>query len=250
MVQKFGPDNYIVLDLEMTGLSPKVDKVIEIGAVRVREGRQGETYSTFVNPYMPIPEKVIRLTGITDEMVCEKGISQDEAIQALLEFIGEDVIVGHNIVFDYSFLKQWAVNKKRPLELMACDTLKIARVLLPEVESKTLESLCAHYHIERRQAHRALDDTVETGILFEKLKEELATRIEDGKTSVDTGEKLFTPKILQYKAKRQTPVTAHQLKQLREYRQAHGINDVINWEILTRNEASRIMDKYYATYGR
>ena len=111
--------DYTVLDLEMTGLAPKRDKVIEIGAVRVRNGEIADTYGTLVRPGMSIPETVVQLTGITDEMVA-LGKEENVAMQELLQFIGDDILVGHNLIFDYSFLKQWAVNQKIPLELSAC----------------------------------------------------------------------------------------------------------------------------------
>ena len=158
--------DYTVLDLEMTGLAPKRDKVIEIGAVRVRNG---EIADTLVRPGMSIPETVVQLTGITDEMAA-LGKEENVAMQELLQFIGDDILVGHNLIFDYSFLKQWAVNQKIPLELSACDTLRIARALLPGAQSKKLESLCEYFQIEREHAHRALDDAVETYKVFENLK--------------------------------------------------------------------------------
>ena len=161
--------DYTVLDLEMTGLTPKRDKVIEIGAVRVRNGEIADTYGTLVRPGMSIPETVVQLTGITDEMAA-LGKEENVAMQELLQFIGDDILVGHNLIFDYSFLKQWAVNQKIPLELSACDTLRIARALLPGAQSKKLESLCEYFQIEREHAHRALDDAVETYKVFENLK--------------------------------------------------------------------------------
>jgi DNA polymerase-3 subunit alpha (Gram-positive type) len=250
MIRSIEPDNYTVIDLEMTGLSAKKDKVIEIGAVRCRGGCPAERYAVLVNPHMAIPKEVAELTGITDGLVAQNGIEEDAALEGLLDFIGDDIIVGHNVIYDYAFLKQWAVNKKRALELSACDTLKIARTLLSNVESKRLESLCTFYGIRRENAHRALEDTLETAQLFEKLKEECVRRISDGTLEPDKGAALFEPKKLQYRAKRQTPVTPHQVRQLQEYRAAHGLMDEIHWETLTRNEASRIMDSYYARYGR
>lgn len=233
------PENYTVIDLEMTGLAVKTDKVIEIGAVRVRGGKRKETYAMLVDPKRPIPEDVTRLTGITDAMAA-RGEETDTAIGGLLDFIGEDLIVGHNVSFDYRFLKQWAVNKKRSLELYACDTLKIARKLLPPEQPKNLEALCSYFGIGRQNAHRAMDDAAETQQIFEKLK------IIAGEENTQ----IFTPRILQVKAKRQTPATAHQVERLKEFRALHGITEEIFWDSLTRNEASRIMDRYYAVYGR
>uniref|UniRef100_UPI00405790F5 3'-5' exonuclease n=1 Tax=Agathobacter sp. TaxID=2021311 RepID=UPI00405790F5 len=229
--------DYVVIDLEMTGLSAKRDKIIEIGAVRVRDGKVTETFETFVNPKCPIPERVTELTGITNEMV-KDAMAEDDALKKLFAFLGEDVLVGQNVGFDYSFLKQWAVNKKYPFEKKACDTLKIARKLLPAEQPKNLEALCAYFHIERRRTHRALDDAMETAQVFEKLKE------------ITEEDSMFEPKPLVYRAKRQTPATPRQLQSLKEYRIRHNITDEINWETLTGNEASRMMDRYYSIYGR
>lgn len=231
--------DYTVIDLEMTGLNPKLDKVIEIGAVRVRGHKEAARYATLVNPRRSIPERVVELTGIMNEEVAA-GLDEDEAMQALIAFIGDDVIVGHNVSFDYSFMKQWAVNKRIPLTLRACDTLRIARAILQGEQSKKLEDLCVYYRIERERAHRALDDAVETHRILECMMQQILPE----KTE------LLIPRELTYKAKRQTPATAHQIERLREYRAQHDIRDEINWETLTRSEASRLQDKYYATYGR
>lgn len=236
------PENYVVLDLEMTGLSPKSDKIIEIGAVRIRKGKQEETLSALVNPGQPIPREVEELTGITQKMAAA-GEEQDKAIRNLLDFLGDDILVGQNVHYDYSFLKQWAVNHKILLEKQACDTLKIARQLLPKEQPKNLAALCTLWDIPRENAHRALDDAMETWKIFEKLKELAANQQENP-------QQLFIPRTLTYKAKRQTPVTPHQLEQIRTYRNVHGITEEICWENLTRNEASRLMDRYYAIYGR
>lgn len=235
------PKDYVVIDMEMTGLSAKNHKVIEIGAVRVRNGKVTDTLELFVNPKCPIPEKITELTGITDEMV-SAGLSEDEAMELLLAFVGEDVIVGQNVNFDYSFLKQWEVNHKRKTERIGCDTLKIARHLLPPEQPKKLENLCEYFQIERVRAHRALDDAVETGQVFECLK-----TLAEGKPEYES---FFEPKPLVYHAKKQTPATARQIQRLKEYCSLHLIADEINYENLTRSEASRIMDKYLAKYGR
>ena len=134
-------NEYVVLDLEMTGLSAKTDHIIEIGAVKIKNNTIVDTMECLVNPRCKIPTRVTELTGITDDMV-RLGRDKDEAILELLEFIDGYILVGQNINFDYSFLKQWAVNHKRPLEAMACDTLKLARVLLPAEQPKKLESQC------------------------------------------------------------------------------------------------------------
>ena len=234
-------DEYVVLDLEMTGLSAKTDHIIEIGAVKIKDNKVIATMECLVNPKCKIPTRVSELTGITDEMV-SSGRDKDEAISELLEFIDDQILVGQNVNFDYSFLKQWAVNHKRPLEAKACDTLKLARVLLPADQSKKLEDLCGYFGIERKRDHRALDDAMETWQIFEKLKTLMMER-ENGATYLE-------PFSLTYKAKKQTPATPKQIERLKNYRQLHQIEDEINWETLTKSEASRIVDKYILVYGR
>lgn len=234
-------NEYVVLDLEMTGLSAKTDQIIEIGAVKIKDNQVVATMECLVNPKCKIPTRVTELTGITDEMV-QSGMDKDKAVEELLQFIDGYVLVGQNITFDYSFLKQWAVNHKRPLEAKACDTLKLARVLLPAEQSKKLESLCGYFGIERAREHRALDDALETWQVFEKLKE-LGAALENAET-------YFAPRPLIYRAKKQSPATPRQIQRLKEYRAAHQIDDKINWENLTKSEASRIMDKYILVHGR
>lgn len=242
------PENYTVIDLEMTGLSAKTDKVLEIGAVRVRSREIADTFGTLVNPHVPIDARITELTGITPEMAAG-GMEPDDAIPALLDFIGDDVIVGQNVTFDYSFLKQWAVNHKLKLEMRAFDTLKIARKILPPKQPKNLEALCIFFEIQRKNAHRALDDALETMELFEHLFDQVISMGEEQLGQAQY-ESIFTPKLLQYKAKKQTPATKHQIERLQEYRKKHGITEDINWETLTRSEASRLQDQYFARYGR
>lgn len=234
-------NEYVVLDLEMTGLSAKTDQIIEIGAIKIKDNSVVETMECLVNPKCKIPTRVVELTGITDEMV-QLGKDKDEAICELLDFIEGYILVGQNVGFDYSFLKQWAVNHKRPLEAKACDTLKLARVLLPAEQPKKLENLCQYFGIEREREHRALDDALETWKVFEKLKV-LGASLENTDT-------YFAPRPLVYHAKKQSPATPRQIQRLKEYRETRQIKDEIDWENLTKSEASRIMDKYILVHGR
>ena len=239
-------NDYIVLDLEMTGLNVKEDRITEIGAVRVKNGVVVETYGMLVNPHRPIPERVQELTGITDEMVAD-AMEPEEAIGGLIDFIGENVIVGQNVMFDYSFLKQWAVNQKRPLTLSALDTLKLARKLLAAEQPKNLEALCSYYQISRQTGHRALDDAIQTQQVFACMVNQILT---DTTLSERDKKAYLTPKELQYRAKRQTPATAHQIERIHQLQSLYSIKDEIMWDTLTRSQASRLIDQYYATYGR
>ena len=102
--------DYIVIDLEMTGLNPKRDAVLEVGAVKIRGKKRVEELNFFVNPGCAIRQEVTALTGITEGMV-QSGITAQEAIRRVAEFTEGEILVGHNVIFDYSFLKQLAVNE-------------------------------------------------------------------------------------------------------------------------------------------
>ena len=102
--------NAVVLDLEMTGLNVRTEKIIEIGAARIRGGKVTETYSKLLNPGRKLSEKTIGITGITDEML-EGCVKFAQIKEELLEFLGNDVLLGHNIIFDYSFLKKAVINE-------------------------------------------------------------------------------------------------------------------------------------------
>ena len=231
--------DFLVLDLEMTGLDPKKDRILEIGAVIVRDFCIEETFQTFVNPHREISPGAEALTGIRKEMV-ENAPEEEEALKALIAFSGNLPLVGHNILFDYRFLKQCAVNHKIPYEKTAADTLTIARKCLPDIGSKRLEDLCRYYRISDRQQHRACQDAWMNARLFLRLQQEFA----------DGYPQLFVPKPLQYKAKKQGPLTPAQKRDLIDLLSCHKIVPNIEIDSLTRSEASRMIDKIRAAYGK
>ena len=126
--------DYIAVDVETTGLNPARDRLLEIGAARILNGKVEETYQTFIDAGVEVPERITELTGITDEMRLS-GKRPEQAIPEFLEFCGELPILGHNVSFDFGFLKQAAVNQGLTFEREALDTLKIARKLLPDLPS-------------------------------------------------------------------------------------------------------------------
>lgn len=231
--------DYVVIDLEMTGLRVKTDRILEVGAVRVRNGVPVAEYESLVRQECVISPEVQKLTGITAEKTAGGG-PEEEVLPEFLEFLGEDVLAGQNVIFDYSFLKQWAVNHKYSFERRAVDTLKLARKFLPAEQKKDLESLCTYYGISRENAHRALDDARETQQLLERLKEEYAKKEPEA----------FVPVALQCKVKKQTPATEHQKSYLRKYAAYYGIAIEENLDLLTRSEASRLTDCLIAQYGK
>lgn len=231
-------DSYVCLDLETTGLDPKKDKIIEIGAIKVREGKITTQMETFVNPGRRLEERIVELTGIQDEQI-ENAPDITEVLPGLLDFIGEDVLLGHSILFDYSFLKRAAVNQRLSFEKKGIDTLKLARKFLPDLESRSLAFLCSHFGIEH-SAHRALADAIATAALYRKLAELFYVGCEEA----------FKPTQLSYRAKRETPVTIPQKEQLYKLLDKHKIKTDYDVEKLTRSEASRIIARLLAEYGR
>lgn len=231
-------DNYVALDLETTGLRPKYDRIIEIGAVRVREGKVVDTFRSFVNPGRTLEPAICELTGITEQMLVDAPQSE-VAVAALLEFIGTDILLGHRILFDYSFVKRAAQYQKLSFEKEGIDTLKLSRKFLPDLESRRLPALCSHYGIAHT-AHRALDDARAASDLYLKLAE----------LFYDGSEEDFKPQPLVYRVKKETPITKPQKERLYKLLDKHKINKDYNVEMLTRNEASRITDQILAKYGR
>ena len=232
-------EDYCVIDLEMTGLNPKHHKILEVAAVRVRKKEIVSESSMLIRQHQLLEEKITELTGIDQEMLAGAK-EEDEVLDHFFGFLGEDILVGQNVIFDYSFLKQAAINRKMSFERKAADTLKIARRCLPALEKRTLDALCGYYGIEIGHHHRALDDAKATYLLYERLEKEF------GAVQAD----VFEPKPLIYKAKRQTPATARQKKHLKELADYHKINLNLEWETLTRNEASRQVDRIISQYGR
>lgn len=224
--------DYVVVDLEMTGLKAKIDRILEIGAVKVEEGHVSGTFHMLVNPRRELSKKIIELTGITNEMA-QAGCDVKEAVEGFLAFAGELPLVGHNLLFDYSFLKQYAANHELTLEKNGLDTLKLARKFLPEAEKKSLDYLCEYFKIQREQNHRALDDAKATAALFQTLQDMFG----------QSGPEAFCPSPLKYKAKKQSPITSRQKNDLQELAACHKIDLKVEIDSLTKNEASRMIDK-------
>ena len=230
---------YVVVDLETTGLRPKEDRILEIGALKVRGGEVAGTYQTFVDPQRKVPLFITELTGICQEMVAGQPC-QEEAVGGFLEFCGDLPLIGHNIMFDYSFLKHQAVNQGKEFEKQAVDTLHIARRAFPGLPSKSLEAMCAYYKIDRSQAHRAFDDAQATMKLYGLLWEEFGGENPDW----------FQAKPLAYKVKRQTSLTPAQKRYLNDLTKYHKIELDVEIDSLTKSEASRMIDKIIMSFGR
>lgn len=240
--------DYVAMDLETTGLNPRMEKIIEIGAVRVRNGVVEETFCTYINPAKAIPQRITELTGITNEDV-SKAPYMEEVLPRFLEFLGEDYLLGHNIIFDYSFVKKAAVNQKLSFERKGIDTLRIARRFLTNLESRNLGFLCKHYGIPLEEAHRAYHDAHAAHLLYQRLSEEF----------YEKEEATFLPKPLVYSVKKEVPMTPRQKTYILDLAQKYHmeiengqivlppvlvekLGDRLDIEHMTKNEASRLID--------
>ena len=166
--------DYTVFDLETTGISPQTDRVIEISAIKVRDGKPVDEFSTLVNPMRSIPYGASRVNGITDEMVADKPVFE-KVLGDFIDFIEDDILVGHNISeFDMKFIhRDCEAFFRMFLGNDYVDTLPMARKCLPELPRHRLTDLAAYYKISIKGAHRALNDCKMNQLVFEKLGEEL-----------------------------------------------------------------------------
>ena len=181
--------DYVVFDLETTGLSPETDEIIEISGIKVRKGTVIEEFTTLVNPSRPIPYSATRINGITNEMV-ENAPLLKHALNDFLTFIGDDILVGHNIHnFDLNFLRNGACRELgQSIQNDYVDTLSLAKICLPQLPRHRLTDLAEHFHIETKGAHRALNDCVMNQLCYEKL----GLLLENAKENTAPGQALPT----------------------------------------------------------
>ncbi len=192
-------DTFVVFDLETTGFSPTNNKIIEIGAVKVENGKITDRFSTFVNPQAPIPYEIEQLTGINDDMVLDAPVIQ-AVLPEFMEFSKDAVMVAHNADFDMSFIKKNCERFGLPCEKTVLDTVALARALLPALNRFKLDTVAKALNVSLAHHHRAVDDAGCTAEIFVKLVEMLKDRgIEDLKqlnqmesASVETIKKLPT----------------------------------------------------------
>ena len=166
-----GMDNeYIVLDIETTGLSFRTEKITEIGAVRVKDGEIVDTFECFVNPEIPIPQKIVEITHITDDMV-KDAETIDKVMPKFLEFIGDLKLVAHNADFDVGFLKYNAEELGLTMDNEYIDSLALSRQLFPDFKKHKLGIIAEKLGIKVENAHRALDDVKTLVKVFLKMLE-------------------------------------------------------------------------------
>lgn len=186
------PSDYVALDIETTGLDPSVDEIIELAAIRVRDGVRADTFASLVKPRNTISGFITELTGITNDMV--SGAPRVESIlPQFCEFIGGDVVVGHNVNFDINFIYD---------NLMQCshrvfgndfiDLLRIARKTLPELENHRLDTICRHFAVDTTAHHRGMRDCDMANECFQHYREVVAQRF----GSTDEFIRMFGHKVM------------------------------------------------------
>lgn len=232
-------NSYIAIDLETTGLNPKTERIIEIGAVKVQEGAVIDRYSTFVSPERKLDERIEKLTGICDADLKDAPVL-DDVLPKLLSFCSDMPLLGHHIIFDYSFLKRAAVNRRYEFERDGIDTLKICRYFMPEEEKKNLAAACRYFSVDPGESHRAFSDALAAHWLYQELR----------KRYFLTMPEVFSAKQLIYKVKREQPASKKQKEVLRELLKYHRIALSAQIDSLSRNEISRITDKIISQHGR
>lgn len=165
--------NYIVCDIETTGLNPNIHEIIEIGAIKVRDEEIVDRFSALIKPIQPISDFITNLTGITNEMV-ENQPNEAEVLREFLSFIGDSkVLIGHNIdSFDFPFInRRLEVNGLPNIRKQTIDTLTLARerISFQNISNHKLETVARYFHISGVQSHRALEDVITTWEIFKKL---------------------------------------------------------------------------------
>ena len=182
--------DYVVVDLETTGLSPENDKIIEIAAVKVINDTVTDTFSTLVDPHRHINGYITEITGIDDSMV-KNAPDISEAMPGFMDFLGDMSVLGHNVIrFDLRFLQ--AVSD---IEVFCVDTLDVANHMHTGSCGKSLGALCARFGVINDNAHRALSDCLATHEVYLRLKDEYMKNGAFFTMAANCGRKLFQQNI-------------------------------------------------------
>ena len=188
---------FVIFDIETTGLSARDDRITEIGAVRLRDGVRVDSFSTFVDPEMHIPESNTAITHITDDMV--KGAPKErEALRSFLDYVGDSVLIAHNGTFDCMFIKTASIRQGFKFKNTNIDTLPIARAMLPELSRHKLDTLAKHLHIPQSNHHRALDDAETLAEIWLRLVELLSAHGAERVSDINSCARVGTDKQKPY----------------------------------------------------
>ena len=221
--------DYIAIDLETTGIRLSKDKIIEVGLLKVKDSHIIDTFSCVINPDMQVDDKILELTKISkNELENAKRIY--EVINHIVDFCEEYVLLGHNTIFDYSFVKREANRAGLEFEKRGIDTYKLCKKVLPENVRKNLTDACGYFGIERKNSHRAFSDAFYTHVLFQKI-------IKNFKTLE------ISPEAMKVKIKKFVPIRKRTKEDLQKLLNCHRIGCKVNIDLLSESEAKRMMDK-------
>ena len=221
--------DYIAIDLETTGIRLSKDKIIEVGLLKVKDSHIIDTFSCVINPDMQVDDKILELTKISkNELENAKRIH--EVINHIVDFCEEYVLLGHNTIFDYSFVKKEANRAGLEFEKRGIDTYKLCKKVLPENVRKNLTEACGYFGIERKNSHRAFSDAYYTHVLFQEIIKKFKT-LE------------ISSEAMKVKIKKFVPIRKRTKEDLQKLLNCHRIVCKVNIDLLSESEAKRMMDK-------
>ena len=221
--------DYIAIDLETTGIRLSKDKIIEVGLLKVKDSHIIDTFSCVINPDMQVDNKILELTKISENEL-ENAKRIHEVINHIVDFCEDYVLLGHNTIFDYSFVKKEANRAGLEFEKRGIDTYKLCKKVLPENVRKNLTDACNYFGIERKNSHRAFSDAYYTHVLFQEI-------IKNFKTLEISSE------AMKVKIKKFVPIRKRTKEDLQKLLNCHRIGCKVNIDLLSESEAKRMMDK-------
>ena len=221
--------DYIAIDLETTGIRLSKDKIIEVGLLKVKDSHIIDTFSCVINPDMQVDNKILELTKISENEL-ENAKRIHEVINHIVDFCEEYVLLGHNTIFDYSFVKKEANRAGLEFEKRGIDTYKLCKKVLPENVRKNLTDACGYFGIERKNSHRAFSDAYYTHVLFQEI-------IKNFKTLEISSE------AMKVRIKKFVPIRKRTKEDLQKLLNCHRIGCKVNIDLLSESEAKRMMDK-------
>ncbi|WP_300408074.1 PolC-type DNA polymerase III [Lagierella sp.] len=175
----FNNDSFVVFDIETTGFSKVRDRIIEIGAVKVKDGKIVDEFNQLINPNVQLPQKIIEITNITDSMLIDKP-TIDKVLPEFMDFVSDATLVAHNAEFDIGFIRENCKREKIEFVNAYLDTLALCRGVFPNLKNHKLDTISKHLNVSLENHHRACDDAMATAQIFIKtLEEETICEIKD-----------------------------------------------------------------------
>ena len=221
--------DYIAIDLETTGIRLSKDKIIEVGLLKVKDSHIIDTFSCVINPDMQVDNKILELTKISENEL-ENAKRIHEVINHIEDFCEDYVLLGHNTIFDYSFVKKEANRAGLEFEKRGIDTYKLCKKVLPDNVRKNLTDACGYFGIERKNSHRAFTDAYYTHVLFQEIMKNFKT-LE------------ISSEAMKVKIKKFVPIRKRTKEDLQKLLNCHRIGCKVNIDLLSESEAKRMMDK-------